>query len=33
MAQVARDEKGRYGTVHEVAELVARPLAASSLAA
>src|SRR5690606_17599775 len=33
MAQVARDGKGRYGTVHEVSGLVARPLAASSLAA
>ncbi len=28
LAQVVRDEKGRFGTAHEVAELRARPLAA-----
>ena len=28
LAQVTRDEKGRFGTAHEVAELKARPLAA-----
>ncbi|MET1163166.1 MAG: MBL fold metallo-hydrolase [Pseudoxanthomonas sp.] len=28
LAQVTRDEKGRFGTTHEVAELHARPLAA-----
>ena len=28
LAQVVRDEKGRFGTAHEVAELHARPLAA-----
>jgi len=28
LAQVTRDEKGRFGVVHEVAELHARPLAA-----
>lgn len=28
MAQVVRDEKGRFGTAHEVGELKARPLAA-----
>lgn len=28
LAQVVRDEKGRFGTAHEVAELSARPLAA-----
>jgi glyoxylase-like metal-dependent hydrolase (beta-lactamase superfamily II) len=28
LAQVVRDEKGKFGTVHEVAELTARPLAA-----
>ena len=28
LAQVARDERGRFGTVHEVPELRARPLAA-----
>ena len=28
LAQVTRDEKGRFGTAHEVAELLARPLAA-----
>jgi glyoxylase-like metal-dependent hydrolase (beta-lactamase superfamily II) len=28
LAQVVRDEKGKFGTAHEVAELTARPLAA-----
>ena len=28
MAQVTRDEKGKFGVAHEVAELHARPLAA-----
>ena len=28
LAQVTRDDRGRFGTAHEVAELQARPLAA-----
>ena len=28
LAQVVRDDKGRFGTTHEVVELKARPLAA-----